>query len=308
MKNESPRDIFRRRLRNVITEEIDGRLDAFSRQVPEGTPLPRINQGTIAEECGINSKTLNSYIRVESPDKSKGALPRFEQLVAIAQKLNVSLDYLFGLTEVKELHHIKGVDAPTEIDDERKRISNYTGLSSEAMDTLTLYVRTKRHLSMLNTVNWLLQSVDMGSMLSEYEALGNCDFPAIKIPDESSDSEDSTPPEMPPLDENTIKEAKESASAGPQKESLRMMAEALVGSSVLQLIDSYLHTDFDCCDLYDITADGSICKHADGLDGDAIPLSEVRAAALGCDLVENYYLEQIKKALYDMKHHSKAPV
>ena len=106
MKNESPRDIFRRRLRNVITEEIDGRLDAFSRQAPKGTPFPRINQGTIAEECGINSKTLNSYIRVESPDKSKGALPRFEQLVAIAQKLNVSLDYLFGLTEVKELHHI----------------------------------------------------------------------------------------------------------------------------------------------------------------------------------------------------------
>ena len=107
------------------------------------------------------------------------------------------------------------MDAPTEIDDERKRISNYTGLSSEAMDTLNLYVRTKRHLSMLNTVNWLLQSVDMGSMLSEYEALGNCDFPAIKIPDESSDSEDSTPPEMPPLDENTIKEAKESANAAP---------------------------------------------------------------------------------------------
>ena len=79
MKIDNPRDIFRRRLRRVIEIEIESRKDALCHET-EGRSIPKINQSTIAEECGINYKTLNSYIREEGRGKSKGAFPRLDQL------------------------------------------------------------------------------------------------------------------------------------------------------------------------------------------------------------------------------------
>ena len=328
MAKKKTRKIFKQRLRNVVYEKIEGLRDSRDRQKADtkDPSTKRITQKTIAEMCGIHYKTMNSYIRDDEIGASPGAFPRPEHLVSIAKNLNVSLDYLFGLSEVKELNHYQDEDSiansdncgkmeklvnnqkQAEINEELRKISNYTGLSAAAMHTLHSYVRTQDNLSMLNTVNWLLQSVKMGSMFSEYEAQGSGDYPTIKFPDVSDDLAASNAVEMPPLDEDAAKEDEEYVNSGSHKETLRMMAEALVGSSVLQLIDSYLHTDFDCCDLYDITADGGIYNHATGRDGDMIPLKEIRAAVLSCDLVENYYLEQIKKALRDMKHRSKPPV
>ncbi len=328
LSQESPREVFQRRLRDVVEDEIEKRRDA--RSTTSGNHPPKVTQKTIAEECGISYKALNSYIRECKGSKEPCAIPRGDQLVLLARELNVSLDYLFGLSEVRELNYFEDTDAlanagnnkipdtsgeniAEKINAERRKVSNYTGLSSAAMDTLNSYVRTKRHLSMLNTVNWLLESVDMGSMFPEYEALGSCDYPTHKIPYDGENCNSQEPPSdldsrFPETTDQDYDEYVKFAESGGSKESLRRMTELLIGSSVLQLIDSYLHSDLDSEALYDITEEGRIYDHAKGRDGDMIPIDELRSIVLGSDLVENFYLEQIKKALHEMKHKTKPPV
>lgn len=74
-----------------------------SSQVAERIKKPLMNQGFLVKDilvtCQLNKNTLSSM-------KSGGYFPRMEAIVAIAEQLDCSIDYLLGRTDDPVLHQL----------------------------------------------------------------------------------------------------------------------------------------------------------------------------------------------------------
>lgn len=64
-----------------------------------------IKQKELAEKIGVRSATVSAY---ENENESKRATPSLENAIAIAKELNVSLDYLCGLEDLKKDETLTG--------------------------------------------------------------------------------------------------------------------------------------------------------------------------------------------------------
>lgn len=84
-----------------------------------------IMQKELAEHIGVTANTVSYYLSGER-------CPDIEKLIEIAKYLNITTDYLLGISDVKS------------IDTELKAVCEYTGLSEEAINNIRChYDRTK---------------------------------------------------------------------------------------------------------------------------------------------------------------------
>lgn len=123
----------------------------------------KISQKALAERLGITQAALSNY--------EKGTRqPSIDQLVSIAKGFNTSVDYLLGISNVETL------------DDDVKAISNYTGLSDDAIEDLsninTICQFNKFPFDFFNSVIKFLYSnsytiIDYFDNLSEFNKLFN---------------------------------------------------------------------------------------------------------------------------------------
>lgn len=89
-----------------------------------------MDQTQLAELCGISSSTLSNWIKVNgNTDRSE---PKITGFIDLSKALNVSLDYLTGLTNSKSN------------DEVHKTISAFLGISDNAIDWLHNRKREKR--------------------------------------------------------------------------------------------------------------------------------------------------------------------
>lgn len=201
------REIFRERLREVLLIRIEDEQmardkiyqTACAEAQAAGLPTPekpeKFTQRSLAEELGISYTTLNSYINESyRPKKRKESAPQFDLLVLVAQKLNISIDYLMGFTEYRKLgpdsnwtyrmHEMANIERMSDLDadvqkvdagkeesalqidkpiDIERQISDYAGLSLKAIRLLHLYhCAAQAGRTMSSTINKLLENTSFG--------------------------------------------------------------------------------------------------------------------------------------------------
>lgn len=109
-----------------------------------------LTQEQLAEKCLSSQKTISKWVNGESD-------PKGENIRLICEALHISSDYLLGLQDEKEFKNIES-------------ISNYTGLSPEAIEILHCYKTTRRK-DNVNPLNYLLSisdGLDFLSLLGTY--------------------------------------------------------------------------------------------------------------------------------------------
>ena len=184
-------------------------------------------------EAGVNEKTFHSYI--SSQNKSK----RLDIVAQIAYHFNISVDYLLGFTNVQELR-FDGVSTA-----DVRKISEYTGLSSKAIEQLHKYAGAG-NLTMTQTVNQLLEELADNHSMKEFEALHPLDEEYMAWEQQMAEE---GPPETPEqTDEELVRsyqEFQEDINSGVEDALASVTSKVFTGDKVLQLIDAYLHLKID---------------------------------------------------------------
>lgn len=90
--------------------------DLFSQRFREERERAGLTQDEIAIVCRNREGEPLSRAAIAQWEKADGTRPNFENLVAAARRLGVSIDYLAGLSEVK-MPKISGENVDTEQDD-----------------------------------------------------------------------------------------------------------------------------------------------------------------------------------------------
>lgn len=102
------------------SEEEKVSLEIFANRLNEELQIQNISQIELAKEFHISTGALSNY-------RTGMRFPDAKILAGLSKRLNVSLDYLFGITEEKST------------DVEFKRINEVTGLSDKSIDILSTY-------------------------------------------------------------------------------------------------------------------------------------------------------------------------
>ena len=154
-------ETFANRFKDTFKDIIEERRFQNSQLSADGKPVGKkygCTHKELAMEAGVNEKTFHSYI--SSQNKSK----RLDIVAQIAYHFNISVDYLLGFTNVQELR-FDGVSTA-----DVRKISEYTGLSSKAIEQLHKYAGAG-NLTMTQTVNQLLEELADNHSMKEFEAL-----------------------------------------------------------------------------------------------------------------------------------------
>lgn len=106
-------------------------LETFSKRFNDELELQEIKQEKFSEDTDTSTGGISNYRRGKR-------LPESKLLPAMAKELGVSLDYLFGLTDLK---------TP---DIENKAINNVTGLTDESI------IKLKKYMDIVNSKDSLL--------------------------------------------------------------------------------------------------------------------------------------------------------
>lgn len=96
-------------------------LEVFANRLNEELQIKNISQEELAKVIHVSTGALSNY-------RTGSRFPEARILVALSEKLDVSLDYLFGITDLKST------------DVEFKRINDITGLTDDAINNLKEYV------------------------------------------------------------------------------------------------------------------------------------------------------------------------
>lgn len=92
--------------------------DVFSARFKQARERARLTQDEVATACRNRAGEVMNGASIAQWEKPDGTRPTFENLIAAARRLNTSIDYLTGLT-----------DLPNEV---REESANY-GFSDESM-------------------------------------------------------------------------------------------------------------------------------------------------------------------------------
>lgn len=294
-------DIFSERFHNIFEIMIEGRRienSRLSKNAKNSRPIGKKKNCTykaLAEEAGVNEKTFHSYM--SSQNRSK----RLDIVAQIAHHFNISMDYLLGFTDVKELYFD---DVSTA---DMRKISKYTGLSSKAIKQLHKYACLKES-TVTQTVNQLLEELADNHSIKEFDMLN----PPEEVYTEEyikqlEESYAELPPELrAPYTEEEAEQAYQEYQKlmddGSAADMLYESCKTITGERVLQLIDAYLHLSMDGTEVYSVTNDGVIRDMDSMIDSDMVGISDIQVQMPGGALIEQFLMEQIKDAIKDLKY------
>lgn len=81
------------------------RMEVFASRLKEARKNKNLTQGALGELIGVTSQTISAYENSDSGEKGK--VPGLYNAIALAEKLDVSLDYLCGIDVPKESRKIE---------------------------------------------------------------------------------------------------------------------------------------------------------------------------------------------------------
>lgn len=257
-------------MKNTEKEEV-----TFSSRLESAMRHAGIIQSELATVVHTTQQNISKIIKNNSCT--------LDNLKFFAKVLNVSSDYLLGLTDVET------------VDTNTRAICEYTGLSAEAVEVLHDYKESRVADSMLALINKLIEPLRSWSF-SMYEERAR-----VNGYDPDAYYEDLTPPPLPDRsDEELEREYKEYENIMGM-DVLDMESSSLNGDSILQLLHSYLYTTADET-LYCIDETGRIfAKEQDE------PLTPNMTNFLNGRLIaERYFLDAITNELRKMKAEKQA--
>ena len=286
-------ETFANRFKDTFKDIIEERRFQNSQLSADGKPVGKkcgCTHKELAMEAGVNEKTFHSYI--SSQNKSK----RLDIVAQIAYHFNISVDYLLGFTNVQELR-FDGVSTA-----DVRKISEYTGLSSKAIEQLHKYAGAG-NLTMTQTVNQLLEELADNHSMKEFEALHPLDEEYMAWEQQMAEE---GPPETPEqTDEELVRsyqEFQEDINSGVEDALASVTSKVFTRDKVLQLIDAYLHLKIDRTQTYIISDKGVILNMNDMIEADVRGFSEIQMQLPASEVAEQALLDQIKDELKYLKH------
>lgn len=294
--------------RNISKEEIDSTFakrfyDTFERIIEDrriwnsqlsvnGKSIGRkweCSHKALAAEAGVNEKTFHSYISNQNRSK------RLDIVAKIAHHFNISVDYLLGFTDVRELYFDDVSTADI------RKISEYTGLSSKAIEQLHKYAGLK-NLTMTQTFNQLLEELADSHSIKEFDELHPLDEEDLEYMQRMAEEGQPEPPDWTEEElERSYQEYEEQMKNGLAAAMISESCKVFTGEQILQLIDTYLHLSMKPTEVYSVTNDGMICD-ANGVMEKRLYNEDIQMRMCGSEVVEEFLLEQIRKAIEKMKH------
>lgn len=293
ISKEEVDNMFAERFHDTFDRIIDDRRFWNSQLSENGKPMGRkweCSHKALAAEAGVNEKTFHSYISNQNRSK------RLDIVAQIAHHFNISVDYLLGFTDVRELYFDDVSTADI------RKMSEYTGLSSKAIKQLHKYAGLK-NLTMTQTFNQLLEELESNRSMKEREELYFLDEEEAAYMQQIAEE---GPPESPEWteeeEERSYQQYQDYIDSGAAEALASESCKAFTGDRVLQLIDAYLHLKMDKTREYIVSDKGVILSMDKMIEADVRGFSEIQAQLPGGAVVEQFLMEQIKDAIKHLKH------
>ena len=100
-----------------IYKEVDKDAPIWAKRIAAIMNTTNMTQDELASKTGVSSSTLTGWLK-------NGTEPKISGFLCVAKALNVSVDYLLGLTDVQSL------------DTDLKAVCDFTGLSEQSVITI----------------------------------------------------------------------------------------------------------------------------------------------------------------------------
>lgn len=137
-------------------------LEKFANRLNEELQIQNISQEELAEDIHISTGALSNY-------RTGNRFPDARILVALSEKLKVSLDYLFGITDLKSTDiEDKVINEKTSLNDESiKVLAGYTESINYNGDNELYQVFKEVSMDRLKAINYLIQKEDTTWIFSD---------------------------------------------------------------------------------------------------------------------------------------------
>ncbi len=137
-------------------------LEIFANRLNEELQIQNISQEDLAKDINISTGALSNY-------RTGSRFPDARILVALSKKLNVSLDYLFGITDLKSTDiEDKVINEKTSLNDESiKVLAGYTESINYDGDNELYQVFKEVSMDRLKAINYLIQKEDTTWIFSD---------------------------------------------------------------------------------------------------------------------------------------------
>jgi len=138
----------------------------FSHKVRNELKRQNISRANFAEAAGIALNTLNSYLR------NIPVIPNILTAVEIAKKLNVSLDYLCGTNDTKEISVPKHISVEILLKNLYQVINDTKLKISLDNDETVILITKNRHIyRFMQTILWEDRNLNINSITSTFRDL-----------------------------------------------------------------------------------------------------------------------------------------